>query len=101
SAEEALRCVRARMPDVLVSDIGMPGEDGYSLVEKVFSHAAREKEKRPVAIAVTAFVTSADRIRALRVGFDAHVPKPIEADELISTVADLVRTRLTAPSKVG
>jgi CheY-like chemotaxis protein len=75
-------------PDVLVSDIGMPEQDGYELIAKVRGHEAGLNERIP-AIALTAYARLEDRIRALNAGFQVHVPKPIEPAELIAVVASL------------
>jgi CheY-like chemotaxis protein len=77
-------------PDVMVTDIGMPGEDGYSLIRRV-----REWErKRGVyipAVALTAYGRVEDRMRALSAGFQMHVAKPVEPDELVVVILSLVR----------
>ncbi len=87
SAEEALREIQARPPDILVSDIGMPGEDGYSLIRKV---RALTKDGRLIpAAALTAYARREDRTRAMMAGFQAHVAKPIEPGELVIVVASL------------
>lgn len=89
SAAEALRELEEFKPDVLVSDIGMPGEDGYSLIQKV-----REKEKetgkRLPAVALTAFARTEDRFSALSAGYNMHVPKPVEPAELALVISRLV-----------
>jgi CheY-like chemotaxis protein len=83
---EALALIRSARPDLLVTDIGMPGADGYELLERV-----RELEDAALAslpaIALTAFARSEDRTRALRTGFLLHLSKPVEPAELIATVA--------------
>ena len=71
---------------VLISDIGMPEIDGYQLVRCVRALPTKNAARLP-AIALTAFARSEDRTRALLAGFVAHVAKPIEAAELIATVA--------------
>jgi CheY-like chemotaxis protein len=85
SAAEAFELVVSRPPAVLVSDIAMPGEDGYQLVGKIRSHENVLVRSVP-AIAVTAFATRQDRDRALSVGFQRHLAKPIEASDLVTTV---------------
>ncbi len=89
SADEALEEVPRFKPDVIVSDIGMPGEDGYSLIRKVRARSADEGGRIP-AIALTAYARSEDRIRALAAGFQAHVPKPVDLTELALAIASLV-----------
>lgn len=75
-------------PDVLVSDIGMPGEDGYSLIRRV-RDLAPDRGGRVPAVALTAYVKPEDRMRALAAGFQTHVPKPVDPDELALVVARL------------
>ncbi len=88
SVDEALRSLHDRLPDVLVSDIGMPGEDGYDLIKKVRS-LDRENGGRIPAVALTAFARSGDRRRAISAGFHMHLAKPIEPAELVTVVASL------------
>nr|AYM53070.1 sensory box histidine kinase/response regulator [Nannocystis exedens] len=95
SAAEALRLIESERPDVLVSDIGMPGEDGYSLLEKV-RKLPREAGGSLPAVALTAYARSEDRTRALLAGFNNHVAKPVEPLELLAVIASLSwRTRKT------
>jgi PAS domain S-box-containing protein len=75
-------------PDVLVSDISMPGEDGYSLIRRVRQLAPELGGQIP-AVAVTAFGRSVDRIRALSAGFQLHIPKPVDPVELATVIASL------------
>ncbi len=75
-------------PDVLVSDISMPDEDGYMLIERVRKLPTEEGGKVP-AIALTAFERPNDRIKALASGFSMHVPKPVEPEELAMVIANL------------
>jgi CheY-like chemotaxis protein len=86
SAAEGLALIERQQPDVLVSDIGMPQVDGYELMRKVRSFQARLGTRFP-AIALTAYARTEDRTRALLAGFVAHVSKPVEAAELMATVA--------------
>ncbi|HKR14626.1 MAG TPA: CHASE domain-containing protein [Pyrinomonadaceae bacterium] len=90
SAGEAIQAIRRRRPDVLVSDIAMPGEDGYGLIEKVRSMDSNETEKIP-AVAITAYAKEEDRERALSSGFQIYLAKPVELTELISVVARAAR----------
>jgi CheY-like chemotaxis protein len=85
SAAEALNALGRERPDVLVSDIGLPDEDGYSLIRRVRETEHGDTAKLP-AIALTAFARSEDRTRALRAGFQAHLAKPIDPAELFATV---------------
>jgi CheY-like chemotaxis protein len=73
---------------VLVSDIGMPGEDGYSLIKRVRALGADRGGAVP-ALALTAYARAEDRVRAVRAGFQTHVVKPVEPAELITMVASL------------
>jgi signal transduction histidine kinase/ActR/RegA family two-component response regulator len=97
SAPEALNIFRAGAIDVLVSDIQMPGEDGYELLRKVRSLAA-ERGTQVTALAVTAHAKPNDRERALAAGFQAHVAKPVDPTELIRIVADLVNNNHLTPA---
>jgi signal transduction histidine kinase/ActR/RegA family two-component response regulator len=89
SSREAWALLQLETPDVLVSDIEMPGEDGYTLMRRV-----RGPELpfagRMVAVAVTAHARPEDRMRALQAGYQWHVPKPLEPAELVSIVASLL-----------
>lgn len=87
SAEEALTEVSLKNPDIIVSDIGMPNEDGYSLMRKI-RQLPDEKANIP-AIALTAFSRAQDRTRALAAGFQSHVAKPVELEELATVIASL------------
>ncbi|HEX3345019.1 MAG TPA: response regulator, partial [Polyangiaceae bacterium] len=87
----------AQHPDVLLSDIGMPGEDGIAFIRRVRA----EESVRIPALAVTAFASVEDRTRALGAGFDVHVAKPIEPAEIVSLVEALAlmhRQRTAAPA---
>lgn len=95
SAAEAFELVVARPPQVLVSDIAMPGQDGYQLVQRIRSHESQAVRSVP-AVAVTAFATRQDRDRALSVGFQRHLAKPIEAADLVNTVHAVARDGLSA-----
>ncbi len=88
STQEALDLIRAEPPDVLVSDIGMPGEDGYALIRQVRALPAERGGSVP-AIALTAYARSEDRMKAIMAGFQMHLVKPVEAVELLVLVANL------------
>ncbi len=88
SAAEGLSELQDKNPDVLVSDIGMPDEDGYSLIRKIRA-LPDEHHKNTKAIALTAFTRARDRMRALAAGFQNHVGKPVEPDELATVIASL------------
>jgi signal transduction histidine kinase len=87
SAVEALALIQREPPDVLISDIAMPGEDGYDLIRKV--RALDGTARQLPAAALTAFATASDRARALLAGYQAHLPKPVEPSELAAVVAAL------------
>ncbi len=89
SAAEALEALVTFKADVLVSDIEMPGEDGYSLIRKVREQG--DGASRIAAAALTAHARVEDRLRALSAGFDTHVAKPVEPSELIAVVASIAR----------
>jgi PAS domain S-box-containing protein len=93
SVAAAMRVLEEWAPDVLVSDIGMPDEDGYVLIRKVRAREAQTGGGRIPAIAVTAYGSVEDRIRVLSAGFDAHVPKPVEPAELAIVIASLLARR--------
>ena len=86
SAHDALEALQSWKADVLVSDIGMPGEDGYDLIRKVRTMDADHGGCIP-AVALTAYARGEDRIRALSAGFQMHVSKPVEPVELAAVVA--------------
>jgi signal transduction histidine kinase len=90
SAEEAFQALDEWKPGLMISDIEMPGEDGYSLIQKVRSGETRQV--RLPAIALTAHARAEDRMRALRAGYDAHVAKPVEGNELVTVIESLART---------
>jgi signal transduction histidine kinase/DNA-binding NarL/FixJ family response regulator len=88
SASEALETIVQVRPDVLISDLGMPGDDGYNLISKVRALPAERGGRIPAA-ALTAYVRAEDRVKVLRSGFQLHVPKPVEPAELVTVVAHL------------
>ena len=88
SVEKALEIIQTEKFDVLVSDIGMPGRDGYDLIKAV-RKLPSEKGGRIPAVALTAYARVEDRLRALTSGFQMHVPKPVEPSELLAVVANL------------
>jgi len=88
SAGDALAEIERHIPDVIVSDIGMPHEDGYALIRRVRARAAAEGGSVP-AIAVTAYASQHDRAAAESAGYQAHVAKPFEPAEVASLIAHL------------
>jgi CheY-like chemotaxis protein len=79
-------------PDVIVSDIGMPGRDGYGFIRSVRS-LPLERDRHTPAIALTAYGSPEDRSRALQLGFDVHLTKPADSARLIQAVAALALKR--------
>ncbi len=88
SADEALTALKSSRPSVIVSDVGMPGMDGYQMIRAL--RAGEARDSRIPALALTAFARSEDRKRALLAGFQAHLAKPFDVGELVLLVADLV-----------
>jgi PAS domain S-box-containing protein len=89
SAEEALAVACAAPPDVVVSDISMPGVDGYQLMRRI--RGLPEPVCAVPAVALTAFARNEDRARALEAGFQMHLSKPVDPGELAAAVASLAR----------
>jgi signal transduction histidine kinase/ActR/RegA family two-component response regulator len=88
SAAQAFDLLRSEHIDVLLADIAMPGEDGYTLIRKLRAQHSPALASIPAA-ALTAFARNEDRLRALKAGFQSHLAKPIDADLLVTTVARL------------
>jgi signal transduction histidine kinase/ActR/RegA family two-component response regulator len=91
SAWDAQRELAIERPDVLVSDVGLPGDDGYSLVRRMREHEAAHGGFVP-AIALTGFASPGDRALALSAGFQAHLCKPTEAATLVAAIATVARS---------
>lgn len=90
SASAALEAVARDRPDILFSDIGMPDEDGYSLMRRIRQLPASQGGHIPAA-AVTAFQSRADHLRALGAGFQLHLAKPVDSSAVIAAAVMLVR----------
>ena len=90
STTRALELIELWRPDLLVSDIGMPNEDGFSLMRKLRALPPEQGGAIP-AIALTAFARTQDRLNVLSAGYQMHVPKPIEPLELLTVVASLTK----------
>ncbi|HEY0078296.1 MAG TPA: PAS domain S-box protein [Pyrinomonadaceae bacterium] len=88
SASEAFEAFRSSVPDVLLSDIGMPNEDGYELIRRIRALPGEEGGQTPAA-AITAYAGVENRARSLEAGYQLHIPKPIEITQLTSVVAQL------------
>jgi CheY-like chemotaxis protein len=96
SAEEALQCLRTQPFDVMLCDIGLPGEDGYSLLRR--ARALGDATRRLPALAVSAFARESDRRRARQSGFDGHLAKPVDPDELVRVLGSHVQAERSRPS---
>jgi CheY-like chemotaxis protein len=83
---EAMRMLDGWQPDAVISDIAMPGEDGYSLIRRL---RERDGDPRMPALALTAYGGEEDRMRALRAGFDSFVRKPVDPEMFLETVATM------------
>lgn len=92
SAQEGRDALNQSVPDIVVSDIGMPGEDGYQFIEAV-RRRPRERGGEVPAIALTAFTGIEDQRRALEAGFDRHLAKPIEPWDLVEAIVEVVSGR--------
>jgi PAS domain S-box-containing protein len=90
SAQEAIAAIRQTLPDLLISDIGMPGEDGYDLIRQVRALPPTAGGQLP-AIALTAYARDSDREKSLSAGFQKHVSKPVEPGELAVVISNLLR----------
>jgi CheY-like chemotaxis protein len=97
TAEEAYSCIQSERPDVLVSDIGLPHENGYSLVRRMRALDADDGGQTPAA-ALTAYATAEDTRQALDAGFQAHLSKPVEPRKLALLVEQLARDPRRVPS---
>jgi PAS domain S-box-containing protein len=92
SADDAVSKVETFKPDVIVADIGMPGEDGYSMMRKI-RNSPDEKTRLTPAIALTAYAGNGNRQRALDAGYQKHISKPAELEELVLAIAGANRSR--------
>ena len=91
---EALELLDHDIPHIIVSDLSMPRLDGFGLLQRLTS---LRRELPPVpAIAISAMTSPEDRRRAIEVGFRAHLPKPVDSDQLIQTIQSLLRDAVTA-----
>jgi CheY-like chemotaxis protein len=76
-------------PDVLISDIGMPGKDGLAFIRELREQEGNAHTPRLPAVALTAFARAEDRVRVLQAGYNSHVSKPIDPRELVAVVESL------------
>ena len=95
SAADACELLEHERVDVLLADIGMPGEDGYALIQRIRTLGKSSTASIPAA-ALTAFARDEDRQRALQAGFQLHLAKPVDASSLVAAVATLGRMRSAA-----
>ena len=86
SVKEAIRAFQEWSPDLLVTDIGTPNEDGYCLIKKLRRLRSKRAKEIP-AIALTAYATEEDRVMAVTAGFQMHLAKPIEPEGLVNSIA--------------
>ncbi len=93
SAIEAIAAIAQSQPNILISDIAMPGIDGYSLIRKVRTLSSERGGQIP-AIALTAYASEEERIRLLDSGFQMHIAKPVDPAKLVAVVANLAQTHL-------
>ena len=93
SATEAMQVIAQSKPDVLVSDIAMPGVDGYSLIRQVRTLSSEQGGRIP-AVALTAYASEEQRTLALESGFQMHVSKPVDPAELVAVVVKLAQINL-------
>jgi CheY-like chemotaxis protein len=89
SAQAARRAYRDKPPHLLLSDIGMPGEDGYALLNSIRELEKKSALRRVPAVAITAFASQEDRNRAFEAGFDDHLSKPLDDGLLLTLLAGL------------
>jgi PAS domain S-box-containing protein len=97
SASEAMEHILAERPDVLVCDIGMQEEDGYSLIRRLRAIEKKEEGVLP-AVALSAYARSEDRTKAIRSGFQIHLAKPVEPAELLAVISSLAGRAVTNPT---
>jgi CheY-like chemotaxis protein len=90
SSADALEAFIEWKPDLLVSDLGMPGEDGFALIGKIRALAPEQGGGIPAA-ALTAYVREEDRLEALAAGYQTHIPKPVDPTALVAAVAGLAK----------
>ena len=90
SAKDAFSLFCEKLPDVVISDLGMPDEDGYELIQKIRALSQQAGGTTP-AIALTGYATRKDRERSLASGYQLHIAKPIEQSELISAISALIK----------
>jgi CheY-like chemotaxis protein len=100
SVRQALEAYDDHPPDLVISDVGMPGENGYVLIRAIRDHE-EGRSHRTLAIAITGFAGREDHETALRAGFDEHVAKPVEAGDLLDRVRVLAASRTEIGSRTS
>jgi CheY-like chemotaxis protein len=95
----ALKALETFSPDVVVSDVGKPGRDGYELMREMRRREAAEGRARVPSIALTSFTRSQDQQQALDAGFDAHCPKPVRPLQLVRQIRSLADGKPFAHSR--
>ena len=100
SVPRALAALRRGRWDAVVSDIAMPGHDGYAFMRRLRDQDPLGRRHIP-AIALTAHARPQDELRAIEAGFDVHLPKPVEAYDLVGAIADIVERQAVAVSGGG
>jgi len=94
SPEQAMQVYERTTPDILITDIGMPDENGYVLLEKIRDLETRLSRPKVPAIALTAYAREEDKKRSFEAGFDMHLSKPISSEELVSALLAVARNTL-------
>jgi CheY-like chemotaxis protein len=97
SAAEALQQISESLPDIVISDIGMPKMDGYALMRQVRTSLSKQGKMIP-AIALTAYAGDVNEQQALSAGFQRHLAKPIEPEQLLKTIAQVMAESFQPPS---
>ena len=92
STAEALKCLAEDPPELLVADLGLPGEDGYTLLKRIRAMNTPYTATLP-AVALTAYARPSDRDRALAAGFLRYVIKPVDPEELVAALTSILETR--------
>jgi CheY-like chemotaxis protein/anti-sigma regulatory factor (Ser/Thr protein kinase) len=93
SAMAAREAYLVQRPDIIISDVGLPGEDGYALLQQIRSIEREKGGPRVPALALTAFARPEDRQRAIAAGFDVHIAKPVDPERLMEQITRLARRR--------
>jgi CheY-like chemotaxis protein len=96
SVEDALALMPNLSPDVIVSDIAMPGVDGYEFIQKIRALTGQPQNARVPVIALTAYASVQDRRRAMELGFDRHLTKPVDPAELVHAIVKSKSERVGA-----